>query len=46
MFSAILALLVHRPTAEDLSYLKGYQFRPISKVFLWMFVAPTQKGQN
>lgn len=37
MFSAILALLVL--PIVDLSYLKGYQFRPISRVFFWMFVA-------
>ena len=36
MFSALVALLVL--PLVDLSYLKGYQFRPIGKVFFWMFV--------
>ena len=36
MFSALLALLIL--PIVDLSYLKGYQFRPISKFFFWTFV--------
>ena len=37
MFSAILALLVM--PFSDLSNLRGLQFRPLSKIFFYIFIA-------